>query len=99
MQRAARENPRPSEITHLRVRYHADKLDIEEDDNLRNNVIKAIVQIAINTAAITIAYKLGEKRGYNDGWNEGAAAGVCAKCVFDGPEDCADIPDFEGIYS
>ena len=34
---------------------------------MRNNVIKAIIQIAINTAAITIAYKLGEKSGYNDG--------------------------------
>ena len=66
---------------------------------MRKNVIKAIIQIAINWVAISAAYKLGKKNGYNDGWNEGAAAGVCARCVFDGPEDCADIHDFEEIYS
>lgn len=88
----------PSEIAHLRVRYHAAIIQEKEND-IMSNILKAAISIAINTAAITIAYKLGEKSGYNDGWNEGAAAGVCAKCVFDGPEDCADIPDFEGIYS
>ena len=71
----------------------------KEDDLYMSNTLKAAITIAINTIAISVAYKLGEKSGYNDGWNEGAAAGVCAKCVFDGPEDCADIPDFEGIYS
>ncbi len=64
-----------------------------------NKVIKAIVMIAANTAAITIAYKLGSNKGYDEGWEDGATAGVCAKCVFNGPEDCSDIPDFNGIYS
>ena len=68
---------------------------------MKKNVIKAIIQIAINTAAITLAYKLGEKNGYNEGWYDGELAGGCKRCgMYD--EDsgsCADIPDFEGIYS
>ena len=64
-----------------------------------SKVIKAIAILAVNTAAITIAYKLGSRKGYVKGWEDGAEAGVCAKCVFDGPQGCSDIPDFEGIYS
>ena len=64
-----------------------------------SKVIKTIILLAVNTAAITIAYKLGSSKGYDEGWEDGAEAGVCAKCVFGGPEDCSDIPDFEGIYS
>lgn len=64
---------------------------------MRKNVIKVIIQIAINTAAITIAYKLGEKSGYNDG----ELAGGCKRCVMYDEDSgrCADIPDFDRIYS
>lgn len=66
-----------------------------------SKVLKAAITIAINTAAITLAYKLGEKNGYNNGWNNGELAGGCKRCVmYDEDSDtCADIPDFEGIYS
>ena len=68
---------------------------------MRKNVIKTMICIAINTAVLTIAYKLGEKNGYTDGWNDGEIAGGCKRCVmYDEDSDtCADIPDFEGIYS
>ena len=66
-----------------------------------SKVLKAAITIAINTAAITLAYKLGEKNGYNNGWNNGELAGGCKRCVmYDEDSDtCADIPDFEGLYS
>ena len=68
---------------------------------MKRKIIKAIIQIAINTAAITLAYKLGERSGYNEGWNDGEMAGGCKRCVmYDEDSDrCADIPDFDRIYS
>ncbi len=62
-------------------------------------IIKTIAMIVINSAVITIVYKLGNSKGYDKGRNDGAIAGACAKCVFDGSEDCSDIPDFKGMYS
>ena len=68
---------------------------------MRNKVIKTIVCIAINTAAITIAYSLGKDSGYEEGRNDGEKAGGCKRCVMYDEESasCADIPDFDKIYS
>ena len=68
---------------------------------MKRNIFKAIIQIAINTVAITLAYKLGERSGYSEGRNDGEMAGRCKHCVmYDEESDsCADIPDFDKIYS
>ena len=68
---------------------------------MRKNVIKTVVCLAVNTAVLTIVYKIGEKKGYEDGWNDGEMAGGCKRCVmYDEDCDiCADVPDFEGLYS
>ena len=68
---------------------------------MRKNVIKAIIHIAINTAAIMIAYKLGKNSGYEDARNEGEGANGCQRCVMydEDSDSCADISDFDRIYS
>ena len=68
---------------------------------MRKNVIKTLICLAVNTTVLTLAYKLGEKNGYNEGWNDGEMAGGCKRCVmYDEDSDrCADIPDFDRIYS
>ena len=68
---------------------------------MRKTVIKTMICIAVNAAVLAIAYKLGEKKGYEDGWNDGEMAGGCKRCVmYDEDSDtCADIPDFDRIYS
>ncbi len=68
---------------------------------MRKNIIKTIVCIAINSAVLAITYKLGRNSGYEEGYNDGEIAGGCKRCaMYDEDSDtCADIPDFEGLYS
>ena len=65
------------------------------------NTIKIFIQITANIAAVIAAYKLGRNSGYEEGWNDGEMAGGCKRCVmYDEDDDtCADIPDFDRIYS
>ncbi len=65
------------------------------------NIIKILIQITVNIVAVIAAYKLGGNSGYEEGWNDGEMAGGCKGCaMFDEKRDsCADIPDFDRIYS
>ena len=65
------------------------------------NTIKILIQIAANITAVLAAYKLGENSGYEEGYNDGEIAGGCKHCaMYDEDSDtCADIPDFDGLYS
>ena len=65
------------------------------------NTIKILIQIAANIAAVLAAYKLGKNSGYVEGYNDGEIAGGCKRCaMYDEDSDsCADIHDFEGLYS
>ena len=66
-----------------------------------NNTIKILIQIAANITAVLAAYKLGKNSGYEKGYNDGEMVGGCKRCaMYDEDSDsCADIPDFEGLYS
>ena len=65
------------------------------------NTIKILIQITANIAAVIAAYKLGRNSGYEDGWNDVEMAGGCKGCAMSDEkrDSCADIPDFDRIYS